>query len=140
MSLYYCHSCNSQLGIIVPADPASLTGTQYQLDKFIKHTAPTGAYPVNSVFDTPRYDDIKDYWLRTTASGAVEVDHLGRKNLIYFADKSTGVTLINQQPVASGDAIKVVLPELEKKVHLYPVTTTGMSLRTCSQCGNPIVT
>ena len=37
---YYCHKCASTNLSITPSIPYNLTGTQYQLDKFMKHTAP----------------------------------------------------------------------------------------------------
>ena len=42
MSKYHCYECTVSNGLIFPVDPdpLNLTGTVYQLDKYIKHTTP----------------------------------------------------------------------------------------------------
>jgi len=80
MSQFFCHSC-SVSGLVTPAMPTSLTGTSYQLEKFIKHTAPTVTYPINSIFDDPTYDTYSGYIVTGTISGLLEIDNYGRKIL-----------------------------------------------------------
>jgi hypothetical protein len=48
----YCHDCAIRKGLINPIDSTtiSLTGTSYQLEKFVKHTAPLQYGGVVSVF------------------------------------------------------------------------------------------
>ncbi len=61
MSTYYCHVCAANLGLMNVASPLSLTGTNYQLAKFIKHTDPTGTYAINSVYDDADYAVYENY-------------------------------------------------------------------------------
>jgi len=87
MPTYYCHICARNQNLVTPVNPTGLTANQYQLDKFLKHTAPTGVYSTNSVFDDKQWTDYEEYMVTTTASCCLEIDDQGRKNLIYFAGK-----------------------------------------------------
>jgi hypothetical protein len=63
MARYYCHTCARSQGLVAPIDPCPLVANSYQLDKVVKHTAPTGVYPINSVFRDPDLDLYKDYFV-----------------------------------------------------------------------------
>jgi len=82
MSEYYCHGCAVKNGLVKPTITASLTGSAYQLEKFIKHTAPTENYAINSVFDTADYGKYRDYTISGALSGCVEIDNEGRSNIL----------------------------------------------------------
>ena len=92
VSEYYCHRCSVMLGLVKPEVPESLTGTSYQLEKFIKHTAPTGTYPINSLFSDPSYERYRDFVATTIVSGSAYIDDRGRSNLLYFAGDKIGAT------------------------------------------------
>ena len=139
MSTYYCHSCAISLGHLRCLGTQNLTGSQYQLDKYIKHTAPTGTYGLNSVFDVGDYPSYRDYVIHTQASGSVEVDGGGRVNVLWCAGKATGLTFTNGVPVSPTDAVKVVLHN-GPKVHAFPTGSMVFGSATCSNCGAAIVT
>ncbi len=134
MPQYFCHSC-SVLGLVTPAIPASLTGTSYQLEKYIKHTAPTGTYPINSIFDDPTYDAYSGYIVTGTISGLMEIDDYGRKNFIWYAGEKTGAEYQNGVFIAPTSGIKIVLLEDDTKLHAFPITAQSGSVNYCANCG-----
>ena len=136
MPQFFCHSC-SVSGLVTPAMPASLTGTSYQLEKFIKHTAPTGTYPINSIFDDPTYDTYSGYIVTGTISGLLEIDN-GRKNFIWYAGKYTGVEYRNGIYIAPTNGVRIVLPEAATKIHAYPIQAQPGSINYCLKCGVPL--
>src|SRR3972149_3632859 len=93
MPKYYCHDCMKTLGLITPMSPTNPTATQYQLDKFLKHTTPTGNYALNSVFSDPSISAYSGYLVNAGASGCLEVDDYGRKNIVWIAGSPIGITI-----------------------------------------------
>ncbi len=138
MSKYYCHRCSVLLGIVSPEVPVSLTGTSYQLEKFIKHTAPTGTYPINSVFSDPSYEGYRNYVVTTTVSGSAYIDDRGRTNLLYFAGDRIGATYENGHLLIPADTVVVVFHDNEWKLHAFPVSSNSFQQSICQNCGFPI--
>jgi|SRR3990172_4773077 len=138
MPQYYCHDCSTLLGLVTPASPSSLTGTSYQLSKYIKHTTPTGTYPLNSVFNGPDYETYSQYVVTGSASGLLEIDDRNRKNFIWFAGKRTGAEYRNGVFIAPTDGVKIVLPEDDGKLHAYPIAASPNSVVNCQSCGKPL--
>ncbi|MCI0558924.1 MAG: hypothetical protein MN733_10545 [Nitrososphaera sp.] len=136
MPKYYCHEHSSSL--VTPASPSSLTGSQYQLDKFVKHTAPTASYHLNSVFAGPTLQAYSTYVVNTAASGFLEVDDQGRKNLIWFAGSQNGVEYRNGAFSAPTAGVKVVWPEDDNKLHAYPIAASPLRIEVCASCGKQI--
>jgi len=139
MLQHYCHECSVLNGLVIPASPSSLTGTSYQLEKYIKHTAPTGIYEgLNSVFDDPTYEAYSGYTVTGTASGLLEIDYKNRKNLIWYAGSPTGVEYRNGIFTAPTTGVKIVLPEDGGKIHAFPITASPHSVAKCLLCGKPL--
>ena len=138
MTEYFCHQCAISCSLVTPASPVNLTGSQYQLDKFIKHTAPAAAYQLNSVFDDPTYKSYGDYVVSTAASGALQIDDHGRKNLVWFAGRRTGAEYCSGVFAAPTEGVKVVLPENDTKLHAYPIAASPHSCAICPSCGTTI--
>jgi hypothetical protein len=133
---YYCHDCAFSNRLVIPASPANLTAGSYQLSKYLRHTAPAGSQGIVSVFsDSTKY---KEYWVNVTASGCLEIDELGRKNLVWFAGSKIGLTFRDGVYSASCEMVKVVLPESPSGVHLYPISIDEVGVRTCASCGAPV--
>lgn len=125
-------------GLVKPANPISLTGTSYQLGKFIKHTAPTGTYPLNSIFNDPTYDMYSGYIVTGTMSGLLEIDNYGRKNFIWYAGETTGAKYRNGIYVAPTNGIKIVLPEDSTRLHAFPILAQPNVINYCLNCGAPL--
>lgn len=136
---WYCHTCAAKLGKI-HSPPSNLTGSSEQLEKFYKHTQPTGSYGINSVFDNPSYDKYADYIVDACCSGSVEVDSRGRTNIVWLAGERTGVTIVNNKPHCVCDAVKVVLSGKAHRVHAFPTGSQVAAVQTCCECGAPIAT
>jgi hypothetical protein len=131
MSDYYCHYCAVQLGLITPTISINLTGFNYLLEKFIKHTAPIGNYTINSVFDNPTYCKYRDYTISGLLSGCLEIDGRGRKNLLWYAAEKVGLTYSGSFVVpASG--IKIVFHDDDTKIHSYPFNPP--EVKNCKNC------
>ena len=139
MSTYYCHPCAAIKGWMSAASPSSLTGTPYQLEKFIKHTVPTISYPVLSIFDNPAYDAYRNYIVYTSGSGCLEVDNKSRRNLIWVAGERVGATFENGVLKSPNDAVKVVLYDNEWKIHAYHTLSEYVETKRCAGCGRLVV-
>jgi hypothetical protein len=139
MADYYCHACIRSGNLVSIAVPVDLTGTQYQLAKFIKHTIPTGNYPVNSIFNDRTIQAYHGYIVNTSASGCLEVDDMGRKNMVWVAGKTVGGTIQHNLAVTPNDAVKVVLPENASALHAFPTASSSLRVQTCRACGKQIV-
>jgi hypothetical protein len=137
MSTYYCHRCARRAGHVTPVTPPAAPGGQYQLDKYVKHTQPTGVYPVNSVFADPSWGAYQNHLVAAAASGCLEIDTQGRKNLIFFAGEQTGLRYDNGHFTAPCSGVKVVCGEDAAKVHGFPSDFQPES-RACATCGEPV--
>lgn len=139
--MYYCHICAIEQNLYNPIEPdkLSLTSSQYQLEKFIKHTAPTDWSGLISVYNNPDYNIVKDYTINTSASGSVEVDIRGRLNIIYYANRDIGVTYNNGIFITTADTIKVVCHGNTLKIHSFPVDSFIYERKKCIICGGEII-
>ncbi len=140
MGKYYCHECGAKLGKINPvSEEFCATGNRYMLEKFYKHTVPPTCSGLISIFDEPSYENYKNYILYTVASGCIEVDDMGRENIIWTAGKKTGFTFKDGVLQCPTDAIKVVLNTTDQKIHAFPVGSQSLGTETCAICGKPII-
>ncbi len=135
MSEYYCHSCAGEMGLMNPASPLSLTGTDYQLGKFIKHTDPTGTYPINSVFGDTDYGTYENYVVSSAGSGFLELDDRGRRNIVWVAGKTIGATYKNGIYTYPDDAVRIVLHDNQWKIHAFPTLSDKVQSKRCKRCG-----
>jgi len=133
----YCHSCAVASGIVKPSIESNLSGTTYKLEKFLKHTAPATAYPgINSVFHDPSYESYKNYIVTTQASGTAQIDDRGRTNMVWYAGSGIGAIYEDGEFRISANAVKLVLPNDDYKVHAYPITlSTLLESTKCELCG-----
>lgn len=133
-----CHSCASVEGHMPGLPSGSATGTNYQLDKFLKHTVPPSASTsVISVFSSG--SKYSNYIVNTMLSGAVEFDSLGRKNIVWYAGEHTGFVHVSGTVIAPTDGIKVVLSSNAMKIHAFPTGTQELTLDRCAQCSGPLL-
>jgi hypothetical protein len=109
----------------------------YQLDKYIKHTAPhsvSTSQPLLSLFANPATSQYKDYIVTALNAGAVRIDDKGRKNFIYAAGRRTGFSYEYSVPVKPVDGILVVLTSLSAKIHGFPTATSSLRTERCFDC------
>src|SRR6478736_6061704 len=112
MAKNFCHDCALKNGVFVPFDtsPINLTGSSYQFEKFIKHTAPTGGYEnLLSIFNRPDYNNYMKFTVSASLSGCAQIDDAGRTNLIWYAGRHVGMTFNANRYYCADDAVKVVL-------------------------------
>lgn len=143
MSSYRCHDCARNRGDL-SALPTDLTGSQYQVGKFAKHTTIPGSGRTGliSTFDPGDFAQYADYCINAHASGSAEYRANGSLNaFVWAAGRSTGLTFLNGslQPVAP-DAVKLVLLSNATKLHAYPTGSAVFAAATCVDCRNPVVT
>lgn len=139
---YYCHDCSiKRWGPNHSHTTTNLTGSTDTLGKFIKHTIPPplSGNPIVSVFNDRDYSTYSGYVVNAIASGSTEVDHLDRKNIVWYAGKEVGVLHSGSTFTASTDTIKVVLAHDSSKVHAFPVQSGPLLAQTCADCGRPII-
>lgn len=135
---YYCHECAIRIGLLRPTTPISLTATEYQLDKYLKHTSPVTDYDFYSVFTNPRSETYERYIVTALASGSVQVDNQGRTNVVWVASEHTGITYKDGRFLASTNAVKVVFHDDDRKIHGFPIYTSELGTSTCASCGRPV--
>ena len=134
-----CINCAISESYYNPQIPSEFPGgTQYQLEKYLKHTCPSSSYDFNSVFSNPSTMAYGDYIVSTLASGYVEVDDRHRLNIVWVASKEVGVTYQDGLFFSTNDTIKVVFHDNILKIHAFPIPPSGVSSRYCIRCGQPI--
>ena len=135
----YCHPCSVVLGLSGTGLPSNLTASQYQVDKFVKHTLPAVSAHETGVFSDPSYTAYANYLISSSLSGSVEVDGSGRTNRVWYAGGTIGASWVNGQPVLPNDAVKLVLEHDASKIHGYSITSATYSGQTCVRCGGPVL-
>ncbi len=131
---YYCHQCGASLGHLENVYTSDPLQSSYQLEKFVKHTVP-GLHGDASVFDSTSTGPYADYVVSAGASGVVEIDDRGRRNIIWLAGRQTGFDYRNGVLVGPTDGVKVVLSSEAAKIHAFPVDATALTSRQCVSCG-----
>jgi len=140
MPVYYCHDCASSMGELRDVCSSGPFSSTYQLDKYIKHTVPSSSYAIQSILDDTSATLYRNYIVNAAASGSVEFDDYGRKNIIYVASTGgIGTTFKNGRFVRSNNMIKVVLPSDPNKIHAFTDSSTNYSTAFCASCGKSIV-
>jgi hypothetical protein len=143
MNTYYCYKCASASGILPSTDVKSLnlTGSSYLLQKFMEHTVPSaGAGKTkNSLYDDATYDAYKNYCVSGSASGSVEIQPDGKKNLIWYAGEKLGPSFENGTFNFDGDTVKIVYPENTGKLHHFHVDSNDYKTVVCATCGGPLL-
>jgi len=139
MSWHLCFECAREEGYSTSAETDLLLETEYQLEKYVKHTRPERIYEVNSLFKDPSTATYADFIINTAAAGSVEVDDLGRTNFIWVAGQYVGATYIQGEFEYPNDSIRLVLPFDADKVHAFPFSSTGLTDLTCRKCGRSVL-
>ena len=139
MASNLCWDCANAEGHLINMDPSAVLASTYQLDKFMKHTQPTWTVGVNSVFADPTTAAYAGYVVTSLVSGSVALDRFARPTFIWYAGKTIGATYTNGIYSFPNDAVKVVLPHDQKKVHAYSVSSTGYTAVGCARCAKPIL-
>lgn len=140
MSTYYCYECSISNGLIFPIDPdpLNLTGTSYQLEKYMKHTTPPTQRGLITILDNPDYENYRGYIVTGTISGMLEIDDRNRKNFIWYGGYQTGFKYIDSDYIAPVSGIKIVHPEDEQRIHAFPVKGISGLIYNCTICGKPL--
>ena len=138
MTDYYCHACAATRGLGVVNLPSNLTGSAQQLTKFVKHTVVDANEKLQSVLASPDYDSFKELMVSTAASGSVEIDDKGRRNIIIWCGTPRGLLYSNGALQFPQDGFKVVIPDNPVKVHGFPTGSVEFRAAKCSDCGTVI--
>lgn len=137
---HYCHPCAARLGHLQDVYTSDPLQTEYQLEKFVKHTIPP-SHPCWSVFNSTSTGDYANYVVATAASGTVELDARGRRNIIWLAGQPTGFAYDKDGAlVGPTDGVKVVLSSEATRVHAFPVNTSNLATQVCASCGRLVPT
>jgi hypothetical protein len=140
MSQYFCYECAISNSLICPvdADALNLTGTSYQLGKYIKHTSPPSGSGIISVFEDPAYDTYQGYLVTGTISGMLQIDDNNRKNFIWYGGDQTGFEYEDGNFIAPVSGIKIVLTENDQAIHAFPVRGYSGLIYLRQICGKPL--
>lgn len=140
MSNYYCYKCAVTNGLVFPVDPdpLNLTGTTYQLGKYIKHTTHPSQKGYITIFGDPSYDNYRDYIVTGTISGMLEIDDWNRKNFIWYGGHQTGFEYTNGSHIAPISGVKIVCSENDQQIHAFPIAGVSGLIYNCAICGRPL--
>jgi hypothetical protein len=133
-SAYHCHSCASAAGMLPPLPP-NFIPSSYQLDKERKHTTVSSVKGWLGVFNLTGSETYWDYIVNPLASGCVEVDAWGRRNVILVGSQTAHITLLNGSYVGPADAVKLVCAQNSSMAHPFPVATSALTVGSCATCG-----
>ena len=139
MSTYYCHECACRRGYLGEVDADGLMETDFQLEKYMKHTCPASSEAIQSVFAVPSTSAYGTYIVNATLAGAVEIDDKGRKNIIWAAGKPVGFHWEHGKLTHPEDAVKVVLSTDSGRIHAYPQSSTEFAGASCLGCGAAVL-
>ena len=140
MTVRYCHQCGVELSLLRDVYTSEPLGTSYQLGKFMKHTAPNPLLDVVSVFETTSEGRYRNYIVDAAASGGVELDDAGRRNIVWLAGERTGFRYEAGRLAGPTDGIKVVLSSEARKIHAFPIRAATLTTTYCARCGGLVST
>jgi hypothetical protein len=106
----------------------------------MKHIVPDPLLPVVSVFESTHAERYEQYVVDTAASGLVEIDGAGRRNLVWLAGHRVGFRYEQGTLVGPQDAVKVVLSSDPGKIHAFPVSAAALTTVLCARCKGLIST
>ena len=139
MSIYYCHECAAQNGMLRPPPKGeNLTDNSYKLDKYLKHTVPNSYRNYKTVFTGVSSESYQNYIVTAVSSGHVQIDDQNRINIVWVGSESTGIGLQGGRFIGDMSAVKVVCHSDTNKIHGYPIQVSELNTATCVQCGRPI--
>lgn len=141
-TIYYCHECASEIYNPIDISEINLTGSLYQLGKFIKHTIAKPLLGITSSYYDTSYSAYNEYTINALASGSLEVIKQGdniKYNYVYFADKNIGCQYINGKATMEEDAVKVVLTNDRIKIHSFSTGSFGIQNNICTKCGKSLI-
>jgi len=125
------------MGVPSAAPTERLFDTPYQLDKYMKHTAPGTAYPINSVFSSPGTAEYANYIVSAVGSGWYQLDDRGRYNMTWYAGTQTGAEYRGGTFHMPARGVRVVCYHDEFKIHAYPDAAI-IPASSCLLCGKAI--
>ena len=124
------------MGITSAADPRliNLTGNDYLLGKFQKHTiVPTG-HELTSIFSVPSYANYQNRTIQIVDNGFLEIDNRQRYNFLFDFGTNVGTTFLNGNVHCLDSFGKVVLPFATGRMHSYPLSSAVLQGISCSNC------
>ncbi len=139
MSTHLCWECALAEDYMESIQTLTPMGSTYRVEKFLEHMRPKRIYDLNSIFVSNSTAQYKDWFITSSMSGSMEVDDRGRTSFVWFAGKQIGATFHRGKFSFATDAVKLVLPFAEDRVHAFPVSSTGYQSAKCARCGDPII-
>lgn len=139
MSIYYCHECAAQNGMLRPPPQGEgLTDNSYKLGKYLKHTVPNSYANYKTVFTGVSSESYQNYIVTAVSSGHVQIDDKNRTNIVWVGSESTGIALHGGKFIGDMSAVKVVCHSDTNKIHGYPIQVSELNAAACAKCGRPI--
>lgn len=128
--MLFCHQCAARRGYMSPTTDLTLTGTTYQLGKYIEHIAGS-----SSVFCDSSFENYKNWTVSTLASGWVSVDERGRRTMVMYAGETVGFCRSEDRFKGFGNCVRVVHYDDGHKIHSFPFKDEFLSRARCESCG-----
>src|SRR5262245_15034741 len=132
MSQIICPEC-ARAEKLLPSLDGKFTGTEYQLEKYLKHSVPDAAESYVTVFKAPSTAAYSGYIVAAAASGYLEVDDHNRHNVVVFASATTGFAFASGRFEGITNGVKVVVGHDPTRVHAFPFNTSVVAGRSCAR-------
>ena len=140
MALDLCNKCAAARGVIPSYNPATtnLTGSKYQLDKFLEHTQ-TGSRSgaVVSIYADPNYESYKELLFSAILSGSYHQDRAGRESMVFVLGRDRGFSWDDNSKTIryTEDAVRLVCFRDSTRVHHYSHDSAAFNPVRCAGCG-----
>jgi hypothetical protein len=86
------------------------------------------------VFIDPSWDNYANHIVSIASSGYLEVDDFNRRNWVFFAGSTTGMTYRNDTFVSTSNGVALALSHDVHKFHAFPANFEADPIA-CARCG-----
>jgi len=118
-----------------PNEPSS-----EQLKKIGKHITESTGYSVQSIFTSTEALDYADHIVNSQDPGVVEIDGLGRRDIIWFADRKIRRTFRYGDPDGGPlRGVVLVLSSDPGRAHKFPFDLRSLTRVPCGKCGKLVL-
>jgi hypothetical protein len=141
MKKYICCGCADKLNLKTSARTSDPLQSQYQVDKWYKHTIPSTSIGYQTLFDSRSSDYYAGVIYDAVDLGFVEDDDQSRLNILYCPSTGSriGRAFARGQDLGPQDMVRVVKWSEEAGIHAMLDGSSDFSAARCSRCGGPVL-
>ena len=141
MKKYTCRKCAEDRGLKTSARTSDPLQSQYQIEKWDKHTIPSTSIGYQTVFDSRSSSQYAGAIYEAVDLGFIEEDDKGRLNILHCPSTGSriGQAFARGQNLGRMDMSRVVNWSQETGIHAMLDGSSDFSTVQCSACRNPVL-